>query len=148
MKIGNVNNASQINVSVPKGDHVTKTTNTSGNNTPQVDTNVNHKVEIEESAKIATQTAADAHDGKAAEEIQSEEVEDDVLQQAVKQANQTLKMYDRKIERSVHEVTHNIIYTLKDTKTNEVIKEFPPRKIQDMIAKMWELAGLVIDDRA
>ncbi len=35
-----------------------------------------------------------------------------------------------------------------DTETNKVIKEFPPEKIQDMIAKMWELAGLFVDERA
>ena len=148
MKIGNVNSASQMNVSVPKGDHVTKTTNVSGNNTPQVDPTVHHKIEIDEASKISTQTATDPREEKATEEIEPDKIEDDVLQEAVKQANQSLKAFDRKIERTVHEVTHNIIYTLKDTKTNEVIKEFPPRKIQDMIAKMWELAGLVIDDRA
>lgn len=57
-------------------------------------------------------------------------------------------MYDRKLEMSVHEVTKTIMYKLMDTKTNEVIMEFPPKKIQDMIAKMWELAGLFVDKKA
>jgi flagellar protein FlaG len=29
-----------------------------------------------------------------------------------------------------------------------VIAEYPSRKVQDMIAKMWELAGLFIDQKA
>ncbi len=41
-----------------------------------------------------------------------------------------------------------MMYTVRDTKTNEVIAEFPPKKIQDMIAKMWELAGLFVDEKA
>lgn len=74
--------------------------------------------------------------------------DDKLLAQSVDQANQTLKMYDRKLEMAVHEVTKTVMYTLRDTKTNEVIMEFPPKKIQDMIAKMWELAGLFVDKKA
>lgn len=73
---------------------------------------------------------------------------DEMLKKSVEQANKSLKMYNRMIERSVHEVTHTIMYKLKDTVTNEVIQEFPPKKIQDMIAKMWELAGLFVDEKA
>ncbi len=40
------------------------------------------------------------------------------------------------------------MYVMKDTETNEVIREFPPKKIQDMIAKMWEIAGLFVDEKA
>lgn len=74
--------------------------------------------------------------------------DEDVLQKSIEQANKSLEMYNRKIERAVHEVTHAVMYTVKDTITNEVIQEFPPRKIQDMIAKMWELAGLFVDEKA
>jgi len=34
-----------------------------------------------------------------------------------------------------------------DSETNEVIREIPPEKILDMVAKMWELAGLIVDER-
>lgn len=78
----------------------------------------------------------------------SQSEDDKLLAQSVDQANQTLKMYDRKLEMAVHEVTKTVMYTLRDTKTNEVIMEFPPKKIQDMIAKMWELAGLFVDKKA
>lgn len=78
----------------------------------------------------------------------TEEQHNELIDKAVEQANQSLKQYDRKLELQVHEVTKTIMYTLRDTKTNEVIMEFPPKKIQDMIAKMWELAGLFVDKRA
>ena len=32
-------------------------------------------------------------------------------------------------------------------KTKEVIKEFPPEKTLDMIAKVWEMAGLMVDEK-
>lgn len=73
---------------------------------------------------------------------------DELIKKSVDQANKTLEMYHRRIDRTVHEVTKAIIYTIRDTETNEVIQEFPPRKLQDMIAKMWELAGLFVDEKA
>jgi len=72
---------------------------------------------------------------------------DEMLKKAVDQANKTLKPYDRVVERSVHPVTHDIMYVIRDTKTKEVIAEFPPKKIEDMIAKMWELAGLFVNEK-
>lgn len=74
-------------------------------------------------------------------------LDDELLQRSVDQANKTLEQHNRYIERKVHDVTKTVMYTLKDSQTEEVIAEFPPEKLQDMIAKMWELAGLVIDER-
>jgi flagellar protein FlaG len=75
-------------------------------------------------------------------------IDDEMLEKAVEQANKSLENYNRHIERSVHEKTKAIMYVMKDSKTDEVIREFPPKKIQDMIAKMWELAGLFVDEKA
>jgi uncharacterized FlaG/YvyC family protein len=71
-----------------------------------------------------------------------------LMEEPIKQANKSLIGYDRQIEREIHEVTKALMYKIRDTKTNEVIAEYPPKKIQDMIAKMWELAGLFIDQKA
>ncbi|MBE5874939.1 MAG: flagellar protein FlaG, partial [Lachnospiraceae bacterium] len=34
-----------------------------------------------------------------------------------------------------------------DRTTKEVIKELPPEKTLDMIAKVWELAGIMVDEK-
>ena len=77
-----------------------------------------------------------------------EVINDEMLDKAVEMANKTLARHNNFIERSVHEVTKTVMYVMKDTETNEIIREFPPKKIQDMIAKMWELAGLFVDEKA
>ncbi len=74
--------------------------------------------------------------------------DDELMEQGIKQANKTLESSNRYIEREVHEKTHAVMYKLKDSTTGEVIAEFPPKKIQDMVAKMWELAGLFVDEKA
>ena len=76
------------------------------------------------------------------------ELDKELLDRSIRQANKTLKMHNRIIERNVHETTKTVMYKVKDVETDEVIAEFPPKKIQDMIAKMWELAGLFVDEKA
>ena len=34
-----------------------------------------------------------------------------------------------------------------DKTTKEVVKEYPPEKTLDMIARVWEMAGLMVDER-
>ena len=91
-----------------------------------------------EHAKAAAEADASAHSA----EFQK------TMDESIKQANKALVGYDRQIEREIHSVTKALMYKIRDTKTNEVIAEYPPKKIQDMIAKMWELAGLLIDQNA
>ena len=47
----------------------------------------------------------------------------------------------------IHEKTNRVTIKIVDKKTKETIKELPPEKTLDMIAKAWELAGLFIDER-
>ncbi len=71
-----------------------------------------------------------------------------MIDKAVEQANKSLAIYDRYLQRTIHEKTKTIMYVMKDSKTDEIVREFPPKKVQDMIAKMWEIAGLFVDEKA
>lgn len=108
-----------------------------------------HTEEVSQEVSVQiTEPVKHVEESKASDEKSESVINDEMLEKSVEQANKSLKVYNRKIERNIHEVTKAIMYTMKDTETDEVIKEFPPRKIQDMIAKMWELAGLFVDEKA
>lgn len=47
----------------------------------------------------------------------------------------------------VHDKTNRVMIQIVDKDTKEVIKEVPPEKTLDMIAKAWELAGILVDER-
>ena len=47
----------------------------------------------------------------------------------------------------IHDGTNRVMIKIVDKDTREVIKEFPPEETLDMIAKVWELAGIMIDER-
>lgn len=47
----------------------------------------------------------------------------------------------------IHEGTNRVTIKLVDKNTKEVIKELPPEKTLDMIAKVWEMAGILVDEK-
>ena len=74
-------------------------------------------------------------------------VAEKVLIDAIERANKSLAGTNRKFEISVHEKTNDIMVKVINTESNEVIREIPPEKILDLIAKLWELAGIIVDER-
>lgn len=70
------------------------------------------------------------------------------LKSAVDSANQKLKMNHRTgCEFSYHEETKRISIKVVDQDTKEVIREIPPEESLDMLQKLWELAGVLVDER-
>lgn len=47
----------------------------------------------------------------------------------------------------VHDGTNRITIKIIDKDTREVLKEYPPEQTLDMIAKVWEMAGLMVDEK-
>lgn len=47
----------------------------------------------------------------------------------------------------IHDSTNRVTIKIVDKETKEVLKEYPPEKTLDMIAKVWELAGLLVDEK-
>ena len=47
----------------------------------------------------------------------------------------------------IHEGTNRVTIKIVDRQTKEVIKEFPPEKTLDMIEKVWEIAGIMVDEK-
>ena len=69
------------------------------------------------------------------------------LKSAVDHANTTMKQTKTKCEFSYHEETKRVSIKVIDQDTKEVVKEIPPEETLEMIAKMWELAGILVDEK-
>lgn len=65
--------------------------------------------------------------------------------EAIERANKSLRGVDKRFEFSIHEGTKKIMVKVINEETNEVIKEIPPEKILDLVAQIWELAGILVD---
>ena len=67
------------------------------------------------------------------------------IKKAVERLNKSLN--DSEAIFGIHDKTNRVTIKIVDKKTKEVIKELPPEKTLDMIAKVWEIAGLLVDER-
>ena len=47
----------------------------------------------------------------------------------------------------IHEGTNRVTIKIVDRTTKKIIKELPPEKTLDMIAKVWEMAGILVDEK-
>ena len=67
----------------------------------------------------------------------------------IKKAVETMskKMSNSEAVFGIHEGTNRVTIKIIDKDSKEVIRELPPEKTLDMIAKVWELAGIMVDER-
>jgi flagellar protein FlaG len=65
----------------------------------------------------------------------------------IERANKAITGANKTFEYSIHEQTKQIMVKVIDSDTNKVIIEIPPEKVLDMVAKMWEMAGILVDER-
>ncbi len=71
----------------------------------------------------------------------------DQLKKAIAEMNRKINNSNEEAVFGVHEDTNRIMIKIMDKETKEVIKEFPPEKTLDMIARIWEMAGLLVDEK-
>ena len=69
----------------------------------------------------------------------------DKLKRAVEEMNK--KAANSEAIFGVHDSTNRVTIKIVDKETKEILKEYPPEKTLDMIAKVWELAGLLVDEK-
>ena len=90
---------------------------------------------------------ADSKEGQSAGEQNAEQQQasNEKIKKAVEQLNRNMPHSEAVF--GIHEKTNRVTIKIVDKDSREVIKEFPPEETLDMIAKVWELAGIMVDER-
>lgn len=123
-------------------------------------------VKAESQAKVETASNAAASDDLMKKTIQIDTKEtdknskdgnrdDSQAQQTISENSQIKKAVDeinKKAHNSeavfgIHDATNRVTIKIVDKDTKKVLKEYPPEKTLDMIAKVWEMAGLLVDKK-
>lgn len=111
--------------------------------------NVNEVKQVE-AIKVQSSTLRNQEKNNLEAEIaaqqRSQENEAEVIQ-AINKANKHIRTYDRRLEFSVHELTKQIMVKVINTEDDSVIREIPSEKVLDMVAHMWEVAGILVDEK-
>lgn len=112
---------------------------------------VNKDVHTAESATprldLSTPMVAQATESNANqnENRQDEERELENIKKAVDNLNKSMK--NTSAIYGIHEGTNRVTIKIVNKQTKEVIKELPPEKTLDMISRVWELAGMLVDEK-
>lgn len=112
-------------VSVAKGTTVDVKSSASERDT------VTNEASVENGSRIAVR-----EDGQASNEQ---------IRQSVEKINKSVSNGEAIF--GIHDATNRVMIKIIDKETKEVIKEFPPEKTLDMIAKVWEMAGIMVDEK-
>ena len=91
----------------------------------------------------AGETDAQKEDGQ--EQSAQQQPTQEQLRKAVEQINK--KANNSEVLFGIHEATNRVTIKIVDKETKETIKELPPEKTLDMLAKAWELAGIMVDEK-
>jgi flagellar protein FlaG len=89
------------------------------------------------------------YDGNKQNDTRTEEEKTAADNDKIKKAIENIKaqLPNSEVKFGIHEKTDRVTIKLVDKKTKEVIKEFPPEKTLDMIAKCMEIAGVLVDEK-
>jgi flagellar protein FlaG len=113
---------------------------------------------VKQATGVAPYSQEDGNDESQTEENASQ------LQHAIELADEQNEKNNEKISKTIaninqkmtanteavfgfHDKTNRVTIKIVDKDTKKVVKEFPPEKTLDMIAKAWELAGIMVDER-
>ncbi len=94
---------------------------------------------------VAKSQEGNGKQGRDSQENAGQQPSNETIRRAVENINKNLK--DSEAVFGIHEKTNRVTIKIVDKETKEVIKELPPEKTLDMIAKAWELAGLLVDEK-
>ncbi|WP_163970545.1 flagellar protein FlaG [Oceanobacillus halotolerans] len=76
-----------------------------------------------------------------------QEPKTETAQDVVSKLNEMTEPIRTNLKFELHEKLEEYYVTVIDSKTDEVIKEIPPKKMLDMYAAMAEFAGFLVDEK-
>jgi flagellar protein FlaG len=71
----------------------------------------------------------------------------DDIDRTISSANTKIAPLFLEFQYRIHERTNALMISVINTNTREVIREIPPERNLDALAKMWELVGILCDER-
>jgi len=74
-------------------------------------------------------------------------IAEEAIVKAIEKANKALAGVEKSFQYSVHEKTGDIIVKVINQDTKEVIREIPPEKLIDLVLKLQEISGVIIDEK-
>ncbi len=113
--------------------------------------------ESETTSEKPEETVDSGSDLKLFEPVRGEQRENRDYQGSGQKGNKQLEQAIEKFKKSVnhkteavfgiHEGTNRVTIKIVDKESKDILKEYPPEQTLDMIQKVWEMAGIMVDEK-
>lgn len=139
--LGSIMSVQAQSVSAPKPVAQTKASSVeSQSNTAQ------EAAQVDNTVNVVAEGQSKGNSNNNSNEQQQQQPSNEQLRRAVEQFNKNMLTHSEAVF-GIHEGTNRVTIKIVDKDTKEVLKELPPEKTLDMIAKVWEMAGILVDER-
>ena len=109
--------------------------------------NVNAADKLDQTtAVVENAQSKDQNNTSADQNGEQQQVTNEQIKKAVEKLNKNMMSHSEAVF-GIHEATNRVTIKIIDKDTKKVIKELPPEKTLDMIAKVWEMAGILVDEK-
>lgn len=105
--------------------------------------------DIKKTKKVVKKVFSNEDDSKEEKsgDIEEKEPSKNSMDAAMSDLNRKLAMKNTRCEYRYDEDTNRVAIKVIDKDTDEVIKEIPPEETLESIKKIWEIAGIIIDEK-
>lgn len=94
-----------------------------------------------------TTVSGNVQSGGQEEEKEGKEPSKNTIDSVVSEVNQKMRLTKTRCEYSYDEPTKRVSIKVYDKDSDKLIREVPPEKSLEMLQKMWEIAGIIVDEK-
>lgn len=69
------------------------------------------------------------------------------IDNSMSEINSKIKLSNTQLKYSVDDETQRIMIKVVDKDTDKVVREIPPEETLEAIKKIWEIAGIIVDEK-
>ena len=96
--------------------------------------------------KKAESSSNDSGNGSS-QNPESKKVAQSTIENTMSEVNSKIKLSNTQLRYSIDEETQRISIKVIDQQTDKVIREIPPEETLEAIKKIWEIAGIIVDEK-
>lgn len=79
--------------------------------------------------------------------IENKKVAQSTIDNTISETNSKIKVSNTQLKYSIDDETQRISIKIIDKDTDKVIREVPPEETLEAIKKIWEIAGIIVDEK-
>lgn len=110
--------------------------------------NINNTIKIENTEKNINKEQVSIENNKNSNFKTFDEISKETLDKLIDEVNDKFRLVNKEFSYSIHEKTNRFIVKIKDSESGEILKEIPSEESLDMVAKIMEMTGLLIDEKS